>query len=184
MTTQEALQKIRALFADAAPPADPGAPAPAPIEYALADGTKVFIDQLAQGGKVSIEDGAGGYVAAPAGDHTLADGTIISLDESGTITNISAPAATPDPAAAMQQQIQDIQSQLSAYKEASEAAFSDARAKLKDQAEKVIALKDLLIEIIEAPSASITNEPKQKFKHHESYEEKVNRFLATVKKIK
>jgi FtsZ-binding cell division protein ZapB len=56
---------------------------PAP-SYSLEDGTKVLIDKLEVGGVVTLEDGT----PAPAGSHTLADGTEIVLAEGGVIAEI------------------------------------------------------------------------------------------------
>jgi hypothetical protein len=56
-------------------------------EYSLIDGTKVMISALEIGGKVEMADGT----PAPIGEHKLADGTSIQLDEAGIIIEISSP---------------------------------------------------------------------------------------------
>jgi hypothetical protein len=61
-------------------PAPPVPPVPA---YALADGTPIEIDKLEVGGLVTI---AG--IPAPAGDHTLASGEVVSTDANGIITKV------------------------------------------------------------------------------------------------
>lgn len=91
MTAKEILKGIKALFEDVPTPAPTPAPAPEPVavemkEYSLADGTKVMLDKLEVGGKVTIND-----APAPMGEHILADGTKIELDAAGMITEISAP---------------------------------------------------------------------------------------------
>lgn len=76
----------KALFSeDDMYPAQPGVPAmpPAKPAYTLADGTPVKIDKLEIGGTVMVNE-----MPAPAGDHALADGTIVSTDANGIITNI------------------------------------------------------------------------------------------------
>jgi len=58
---------------------------PAP-GYSLKDGTKILVSALEVGGIVTLEDGT----PAPAGEHTLADGTEIVLGEGGVIAEIKA----------------------------------------------------------------------------------------------
>lgn len=96
MNTNEILKSIKALFSDQPLP-EPVAPV-APVEpvqleakeYSLADGTKVMIDKLEVGGMVTLND-----APAPMGEHILADGSKIKLDEAGAIIEIEAaePAA-------------------------------------------------------------------------------------------
>jgi hypothetical protein len=52
--------------------------------YSLEDGTKIMVSALEVGGIVTLEDGT----PAPAGEHTLADGTEIVLAEGGVIAEI------------------------------------------------------------------------------------------------
>jgi hypothetical protein len=65
--------------------------APEYKEYVLKSGAKVKIDKLEVGGKVVLVDDAGNESPAPAGEHELADGTVITLDESSVIVEIAAP---------------------------------------------------------------------------------------------
>jgi hypothetical protein len=60
--------------------------------YKLTDGTEVGISALEVGGIVTVGD-----APAPAGEHTLEDGTAIVVDAAGVITEIVAatPAAPP-----------------------------------------------------------------------------------------
>ncbi len=96
MNAKDAIMQIRALFEDM-PIVDAPAPAPAPIEevpvtfaeYSLMDGTKVMISEMAIGGEVTLADGT----PAPAGEHQLADGTQIELDETSKIVSIETPEA-------------------------------------------------------------------------------------------
>jgi hypothetical protein len=53
------------------------------IEATLMDGTKVEVTELAIGGIVTIDG-----VPAPAGEHTLSDGTMIVLGDNGAIMEI------------------------------------------------------------------------------------------------
>lgn len=105
-TPKEILTAIKAIFADQPLP-EPVAPV-APVEpvqleakeYSLADGTKVMIDKLEVGGMVTLND-----APAPMGEHILADGSKIKLDEAGSIIEIEAaepaePAVEPEVMAA------------------------------------------------------------------------------------
>lgn len=107
MTAKELLAKIKAAFDGVPAPAAPVAPAapaspsvPAPVVYTLADGTQIGIAQAgtlpAVGDLVTI---AG--APAPEGVLTLADGTLITTDATGAITQYTpvAPAAAAAPAA-------------------------------------------------------------------------------------
>lgn len=94
MNAQEAILKIKALFEDNAAPVEEVKAEETPIveetkvemaEYSLMDGTKVEITALEIGGSVTMPDGT----PAPAGEHQLADGTSIQLDENGIIIEIS-----------------------------------------------------------------------------------------------
>lgn len=96
MNAKDAIMQIRALFEDM-PQVEAPAPAEAPIEevpvtfaeYSLMDGTKVMISELAIGGEVTLADGT----PAPMGEHQLADGTQIELDETSKIVSIETPEA-------------------------------------------------------------------------------------------
>ena len=96
MNAKDAIMQIRALFEDM-PQVEAPAPIEAPIEevpvtfaeYSLMDGTKVMISELAIGGEVTLADGT----PAPAGEHQLADGTQIVLDETSKIVSIETPEA-------------------------------------------------------------------------------------------
>lgn len=96
MNAKDAIMQIRALFEDM-PQVEAPAPMEAPIEevpvtfaeYSLMDGTKVMISEMAIGGEVTLADGT----PAPAGEHQLADGTEIVLDETSKIVSIETPEA-------------------------------------------------------------------------------------------
>jgi hypothetical protein len=100
MNAQEAILKIKALFEDnAAPVMEDEANNPnvdqtkvEMAEYSLIDGTKVEISALEIGGLVTIEG-----QPAPAGDHELMDGSQITLDENGKITEIETKVVEASP---------------------------------------------------------------------------------------
>lgn len=87
MNYQETINKIKMLFE--ANPTAPTTTSPdvnALPEYILQDGTKIVVDKLEIGGKVTL-DGS----PAPDGEHQLQDGTIITTKD-GVIAEISTPA--------------------------------------------------------------------------------------------
>lgn len=206
MTPLEAILNIKAMFAEAGvdvaiPAAEPVAvePAAEPIEaakeYKLKSGVTVVIDKLEVGGKVDIKDEAGQLSPAPAGEHEMADGMIIVLDEASMITEIKDPLAVqpevevsiepaqdgPSEAELMKKKIEEMQAELEAMKkkqkmsEASAAKFSKA----------VENLTDIVISLMQTPSQEHTEAPKDKFsKHTESYSEKVGKFLDLAKSMK
>lgn len=181
MTPQEALSKIKALFADQVAPEVPSVP---PVEqfkeYTLADGNKVMIDNLAPGGKVTIE-GPEGPVAPPAGDHILADGMVITTDEAGIITEMETPEIeTEVETAAMKKKMEEMAAQIEQMKADYEARFSAQKEEfaiaIKASEDKMTSLRDVLVEFFAAPSADpIKPEPR-----HVSKEDKVSRFLQRI----
>lgn len=201
MTPIEALLKIKAMFQEAGElaPMPSEAPIEAPKEYVLKSGAKVKIDKLEVGGKVSIVDEAGNESPAPAGEHELADGSVIVLDESSTITEIKQPQAeTPEVEVVIEQEedkkdeedpmakkIAEMQKSLDDMKEEygkkykkmmeSEAKFSEAISKLTD----------VVVGLCQTPSVEATETPKDKFNVHvESKQDKLARFLEFTKSIK
>jgi len=100
MNAQEAILKIKALFEDNAAPVKENEADMTKVEetkvemaeYSLMDGTKVEISALEVGGLVTIEG-----QPAPAGDHDLMDGTQITLDENGKITEIEVKVVEASP---------------------------------------------------------------------------------------
>lgn len=186
MTPQEALSKIKALFADQVAPEVPSVP---PVEqfkeYTLADGNKVMIDTLALDGKVTIE-GPEGPVAPPAGDHILADGTVITTDEAGSITEMETPEIETEVDAEkaykdeMKKKMEDMAAQLETMKADYEARFNMQKEEfaiaIKASEDKMTSLRDVLVEFFAAPSADpIKPEPR-----HVSKEDKVSRFLQRI----
>lgn len=124
MNAQEIIAKLRDKFNELMAPAAPVAPvAPVAAKAAkLMDGTEVEVTELAPGGVVTI---AG--APAPAGEHTLEDGTTITLVEGGVITEIEAPEpapAVPDMTEEMKKKMAEMQTQFDAY-------VAETNAKLK-----------------------------------------------------
>lgn len=205
MTTIEAIQKIKQMFAEAgqlpvaeAPAAQMAEVSAQPIEsvkeYVLASGQKVMIDKLEIGGKVSLVDDAGNQSPAPAGEHQLADGTKLVVDESGVIVEMEQPAADvvedempnqpaqPSEADMMKQKIEEMQKQLDSLKMAYDAKLATQEARFS---KGISDLSDILVQLMQTPSAQATEQPKDKFNVHvESKEAKLERFLQFAKSIK
>lgn len=207
MTPLEAIMKMKAAFeaaglqfapepvvAEVAPVEDAPAAIEAAKEYDLKAGGKVMIDKLEVGGKVTIKDEAGNEAPAPVGDHELVDGTKITVDETGSITAVSAPVedapeveievetpAAPSETemkiAALEAAIAELKSDLSAKKQMMaevESKFSQA----------INEMSDVIVGLINTPSASATENPKDKFNaHSESKEQKMQRFLERAKNL-
>jgi hypothetical protein len=79
MKAIEVLERIREVFNEINKPVQPVAM----LDAKLQDGTMVQVTELAVGGIVTIDG-----VPAPAGEHTLEDGTVIVLGENGAIMEI------------------------------------------------------------------------------------------------
>lgn len=214
MTPLEAVMKIKAMFeaagaefapvvpnpAEAAPAQD--APAAAPVEaakeYDLKAGGKVMIDKLEIGGKVTITDDAGNQAPAPAGEHELVDGTVVNTDETGTIVEISTAQeetadvveespvpGSPAPMDMMIEKVAKCEADIAELKKALDAKNTAMNEQSAKFSQAITDLSDVIVGMINTPSASATESPKDKFnKHVEGKEEKMKRFLELAKNIK
>lgn len=170
MNAQEAILKIKALFDDNVASLEAAAPMVAPVieeikmaEYSLMDGTKVEISALEVGGEVKMADGS----PAPQGEHILADGTRIQVDEAGKIIEIASPKEDLVPEEAPV-----------AVVEASApiAAIANLEAQLAEANEKIVGLEvkvkagfAQVAELIEALSIQPTADPIQKANNFSAY---------------
>jgi len=180
-------------------------------EYVLASGVKVMVDKLEVGGKVTLLDEAGNEVPAPVGEHTLADGSVIVLDETGTILEIKVPEveveieAPESEVELMKKKVAEMEAQIEAlksykkeaevkmneniklealkgYKKEAEVKMSENIAQMNDKFSKAISeLTDVVIELTKTPSVAPT-QPKQFTKHFESKNDKISRFLSNYAK--
>jgi hypothetical protein len=203
MTTLEAIQKIKQMFVEVGElPSyveEPVAPSAEPIEaakeYTLKSGLKVMIDALAIGGKVAVVDEAGNAAPAPAGEHELIDGTKIVLNESSEIVEIELPQADiveeleeekkeeePKEEDMMKKKIEEMQKQLDDLKMSYDQKLASQEAKFS---KGIADLSDVMVQLINTPSADATEAPKDKFNQHiEKKEDKMKRFLDFAKSIK
>lgn len=158
MNPLEQLKKIKALVFNEAP----AEPAPVQLmEYTLEDGTVVMIDKLEAGGKVMIGD-----APAPAGDHKLADGTVITVGEGGVISAVAAPAAPEsepeDMNAQYTQRFEAMEAKISGFEQALALAAQE-NAALKETFAKQEALNQQFLQMFETlikePDTTPTSQP-------------------------
>ena len=198
MTTLEAINKIKQMFAEAGElPVASVEPTQSFAEYSLKSGAKVMIDKLEVGGKVSLIDEGGNESPAPAGEHELIDGSVIVLDEAATILSVKVPEVeVPEVEVEveakdyekkgeedmMKKKIDEMQRQLDEIKMAYDAKLASQELKFS---KGISDISDVLVQILSTPSANATEQPKDKFNQHvESKDDKVSRFLAFAKSIK
>jgi len=197
MTTLEAVKMIKQMFTDAGQlPVASAEPLQSFAEYTLKSGAKVMIDKLEVGGKVTLVDEGGSEVPAPAGEHELADGSVILLDENSIITEIKVPEVklpeVPEVEISveskkveedmMKKKIEEMQKQLDEIKMAYDAKLASQEAKFSKGMSDV---SDVLIQLLNTPSANATEQPKERFNQHiERKEDKISRFLDFAKSIK
>ena len=193
MTTLEAINKIKQMFAEAGElPVASAEPLQSFAEYVLKSGAKVMIDKYEVGGKVSLVDESGNEVPAPAGEHELADGSVMILDENSIITEIKVPemegpeveieVTAPIAEDLMKKKIEEMQKQLDEIKMAYDAKLASQEAKFSKGMSDI---SDVLVQLLSTPSANATETPKEKFNQHvEKKEDKISRFLEFAKSIK
>jgi len=189
MTPLEALLQIKQMFAEM-PPVVPSEVAPAEVpsepaapeykEYVLKSGAKVKIDKLEIGGKVLLVDDAGNETPAPAGEHELADGMIITLDENSMILEIASPVEeAPESEVDLKaQKIAELEAQIEELKKdktGQEVKMAEVEAKFS---KAISELTDVVVGLINTPSAEATEKPKQNFnKVTMSHDARIDAFL-------
>ena len=153
--------------------------------YSLEDGTKVLIDKLEVGGKVTLEDGT----PAPAGGHTLADGTKFIVDEAGVITEIMAAEVEDDKVEIeieskkdeekqegemMKKKMEEMEGRFAAYESNFSALQSDyegLKAAFGKQSEAMQGLIQLVDTLVNVPSQEPAEVPNTFKKHSASTKE-------------
>lgn len=162
MSITETLNKIKALFSSLPEPEIKLS------QYKLMDGTEVEISSLEVGGIVTING-----MPAPAGIHSLEDGTTIEVDDSGTIVNINSQDNTQNSEMVMsEQQIQEKFNEMFSAKQEDinkivEAKYStqiqemsETIAKQKEAIEQLLSLVD---KISKTSASDPVEPPKQEF---------------------
>jgi hypothetical protein len=154
-------------------------------EYVLKSGAKVKIDKLEVGGKVMLVDEAGNEAPAPPGEHELADGMVVVLDEAATILEIKEPQveapveAAPAPEEALMKKIEEMKAEIEkmgGYKKKQDEKMAMMEEKFSQALRD---LSDVVIGLINTPSAEATEKPKQTFnKVVPSRDARIDAFLS------
>lgn len=151
-------------------------------EYTLADGTPVMVSELVIGGVVTLADGS----AAPAGDHTLADGTVITVGEGGVISNIMAPAEAEPVLEVTPEEIEAGKDYEDKEKKMAEVEdrigkLEAAVAKAEQAIQSLVALVETLVK---EPSTAPVEAVKSGFKHAAKVDraDKIAKLFSNIKK--
>lgn len=167
--------------------------------YTLADGTKIMIDKLEVGGKVTLEDGS----PAPTGEHELADGSKIVLAEGGVIAEIM-PKEVEDKVEVeieskedeekkkeeeeMKKKIAEMEGKFSAYETSFSALKSDyegLKAAFGKQSEAMQGLISLVDTLVNVPSQAPAEVPNSFKKHSaETKADKIRSYSQFVSQFK
>jgi hypothetical protein len=198
MNPVELLQKVKALVFEGQMPADQSLGMYPKDEekkkefggYTLKDGTEVYIDKLEVGGVVTIEQET--MSPAPAGEHELADGTIIVVGEGGVITEVKpapapeiAPEAAPVEAAVLPSQ--NFDEKFAAYDakfSALEAENINLKAAFAKADEAIKGLFELVEKLVKEPTTEPSEPVKNGFKFGkqiDSKEDKLNSLINLFK---
>ena len=193
MTPKEALDKIKALFGDATPSVDTSTNTTSAAleakEYVLEGGAKVLISDLEIGGMVSVMAEDGTSAPAPAGDHKLADGTTITVDDAGVITAIVVPSvepAVPSAEEEMKAKIEQLEAQVAQFNAVVESMKVEFSSKVADAESKLKQVGDIVVKLLEVPSAEPTQPVRNNFDSHlsQTREQKIANFLEMAKNFK
>ncbi len=193
MTPKEALDKIKALFGDATPSVDTSTNTTSAAleakEYVLEGGAKVLISDLEIGGMVSVMAEDGTSAPAPAGDHKLADGTTITVDDAGVITAISVPEVAPSAPSAeeeMKAKIEQLEAQVAQFNAVVESIKVEFSEKVADAESKLKQVGDIVVKLLEVPSAEPTQPVRNNFDSHmtQTRDQKIANFLEMAKNFK
>jgi hypothetical protein len=199
MNATEALNKIKALFAEEGQVVVADVPAPAEETkmsfetYDLKDGSKIELTALEIGADAMLADESGNTSPCPDGEYELADGTKMMV-ESGKIMSITSPEVEetiseepadtmPEPAM-MGAEFIEIETEIEVLKMMNE----DLKVLLSKMEDKFNQAFAELIAIVEGlsklPSVEPTQAPRTAFSAGESRASKENRLLERLKAIK
>lgn len=106
------------------------------VEFAtatLADGTEVKVEGEFEEGKNCFVETEEGDIAAPAGKHEMADGTLITVDENGVITQIEEVEAEPVQAEESEEEVE-----VAMEEEEKEEAMEEDKEEEISMAEEVV----------------------------------------------
>ena len=196
MNPVELLQKVKALVFEGQMPADQSLGMYPKDEdkkkefsgYTLKDGTEVYIDKLEVGGVVTIESEA----PAPAGEHELADGTVIVLGEGGVISEIKpapapemAPEAAPVEAAVLP--AQNFDEKFASYDakfSALEVENTNLKASFAKADEAIKGLFELVEKLVKEPTTEPSEPVKNGFKFGKQIDNKEEKLQSLINLFK
>ena len=162
MNPLELLQKVKALVFEEQAPMEPQSTVE-PLEYSLQDGTKVYIDKLEVGGKVTVEQEA----PAPVGSHTLADGTVLEVGEGGVISAITPVAVAPEEPVQQAAEPNNFEEKFAAYDakfSALESENQNLKAAFAKADEAIKGLVSLVERLVKEPQAEPAEPVKSGFR--------------------
>ena len=169
---------------EAVPPVPPVPPTPPATvtmnKYMLADGTEIEVEELEVGKPVMV-----GGSPAPEGKHTLQDGTVISVDAAGLITEVvAAPAAPVAPQGMSKEEVEAIANQ-SFSKQSQAFAGKDELEELKKKLEASEKRSKQLFELVEKiADASIQAPAAATPASFSGQETNASNIVSQLKKIK
>jgi hypothetical protein len=196
MNYQETIDRIKALFevvpnqaTSPAPLADKkmadqaGNPSMGEMpEYILQDGSKIVVDKLAVGGKVTLNGNP-----APDGSHQLQDGTIIQTKD-GMIEEITTPAEEIGDQSVnsnMEKKMDQVVSKMSAYDDkfsAYESRFAKAEETISNQQSAIGQLLGIVEKLAAVPVSNPVAPASNQFTNQKAVE-KEERFEAILNAI-
>ena len=196
MNPVELLQKVKALVFEGQMPAEkPMGDMPKAEDkkkefsgYTLKDGTEVYIDKLEVGGVVTIESEA----PAPAGEHELADGTVIVVGEGGVISEVKpapapemAPEAAPVEAAVLP--AQNFDEKFASYDakfSALEVENTNLKAAFAKADEAIKGLFELVEKLVKEPTTEPSEPVKNGFKFGKQIDNKEEKLQSLINLFK
>ena len=198
MNATEALNKIKALFAEDGKVVTADVPATDETKmsfesYDLMDGSKIELTALEIGADAMLADESGNTAPCPDGEYELADGTNVTVTAgkvSGIETAQAEEPASEEPAdsmpapAAMEEQFSAIDSEIEVLKATNEslkAELSKMEGKFNQAFAELIAVVEGLSKL---PSVEPTQAPRAAFSAGESRASKEARLLERLKAIK
>lgn len=198
MNATEALNKIKALFAEDGQVVTADVPATDETKmsfesYDLMDGTKIELTALEIGADAMLADASGNTAPCPDGEYVLADGTNVTVT-AGKVSGIETPQAelptSEEPAdsapapAAMEAQFTAIDSEIEVLKATNESLkveLTKMEGKFNQAFAELIAVVEGLSKL---PSVEPTQAPRAAFSAGESRASKEARLLERLKAIK
>lgn len=135
----------------------PEAPSPTTNKYTTADGTVIEVDALEVGKPVMING-----TPAPAGDYSLEDGTMVSVDEGGMIKSVTPPVEAPAaPAFNAEERFADYDQKFTAYEQRFTEQTNLINAQ-KEALQKTTGIVNQLFEVVQKLAAQPSEPPAQR----------------------